>query len=167
MSSREFRAAVLVVSDRCSRQPERDRCGPLLADRLAGHGFTVVDRSILPDEPTSIRERVREWIDRLGVELVVTAGGTGIGPRDRTPEAVRPLMDMELPGFGEDLRRASGATGRFPILSRGGAGVRGRALIIMLPGNPGAVDAVFAGWLPAIRHGVEMMSGGGHEDHSH
>lgn len=145
------RVAVLTVSDAVSAGGRRDESGPALAAEVErAYPGADVERAVVPDEPEAIAARIREWSES-GVELVLTTGGTGVAPRDRTPEAVRAVIDLEIPGLGEKMRADTGAAFPAAYLSRGVAGLRGATLVAALPGSPsGAVDCfrAIAGLLP-------------------
>lgn len=155
------RVGVVVVSDRSWRGEREDRGGPAvlayLSAALACPWEAVV--RVIPDEADVVRTTLKELVDEEGCCLVITTGGTGPAPRDVTPEATLAVVDKELPGFGEAMRAVS--VGRVPtaVLSRQTAGVRGRALVVNLPGSPGAVaeclDAVFA----AVPDCVDLVGG--------
>lgn len=125
--------------------------------QLAGLDAVSVHQEIVPDEVDAIRRVVAAWIGRC--DLVLTSGGTGIAPRDVTPEALLPLIDRHLPGFGEVMR--SRAFDRLPmsILSRSGAGIGGATLVVWLPGSPKAVTECLEWLAPAIRHACQMLRG--------
>src|SRR5262245_34776021 len=135
---REARCAVLTISD--SRTLETDSGGQLLVDKLSGAGHRVVRRTIHPDEPALVGELVRSLIAGGEVDAIITTGGTGIGPRDATYEAVEEILEQELPGFGELFRFLSyREVGAAAMLSRATAGVSGGCVVIALPGSPDAV----------------------------
>ncbi|MBI4376955.1 MAG: MogA/MoaB family molybdenum cofactor biosynthesis protein [Elusimicrobia bacterium] len=160
-------AGILTVSDRCSRGEMRDDSGPALQSLIKSKGWSVARSGIVPDDRQAIERRLREWIDSEGIAVVLTTGGTGIGPRDLTPEVTRGLLDKELPGFGERMRLAGCEKTNLAALSRGLAGTRGRSLIINLPGNPrGAVDSLKA-VLELVPHALAMLQGEGHPEAEH
>lgn len=148
---------VITISDRCAAGQAEDRSGPALIDRLAALDADLVHREIVPDDADRIRQVVQVWTGRC--ELILATGGTGVSDRDVTPEAVQPLIERPLPGFGEIMRMK--AFDRLPqsILSRAGAGIRGRTLIVWLPGSAkGAAECIE--WLtPAIRHACQFLRG--------
>ncbi len=151
----------LTVSDRASAGTYTDRSGPeierLLRATLGPDAVFLA--AIVPDEAPAIAARLREFADRDGCALIVTTGGTGIGPRDVTPEATRAVLDKELPGFGEIMRVQSFAKVRTAILSRATAGTRGTALIVNLPGKPSAVAECLEILGPAIREALAHLRG--------
>jgi molybdopterin adenylyltransferase len=155
------KAAVLTVSDGVSRGERDDESGALLERLLAEDGYEVV-RRVVPDDRTEIAEAIEELTE--GSRLVLTTGGTGVAPRDVTPEATASVLERQVPGIAEAIR--SDAAGRTPhgLLSRGVAGVRGSALVVNLPGSPGGCRDGFAVLREALPHAVGLLSGehGGH-----
>lgn len=156
------RAGVLTISDRCARGEARDLGGPAVRRLLEESGWDVAEERIVPDEAQEIQSVLLDWCEARRLDLIVTTGGTGIGPRDTTPEATRPLLEKELPGLSELMRRAGKDTRA--ALSRGLAGTRGKGLIVNVPGNPrGAVESL-AAVLPLLRHALSILAGDGHEE---
>lgn len=151
------RTVVLTISDSRSRGEARDLTGPALIEALPLFDGLLIHRQIIPDEAETIRETVRSWCGRA--DVIITTGGTGVAPRDVTPEAIEPLIDRPLPGFGEIMRtRAFDAT-PLAIVSRGGAGMSGTTLIIWLPGSLKAARECI-GWLaPGMRHVCQLIRG--------
>jgi molybdopterin adenylyltransferase len=150
------RAAVLTVSDGVSAGVRDDRSGDLLVELLAGEGCDV-ERRVVPDERDAIVRALEELTD--AVPLVVTTGGTGFGPRDVTPEATRTVLDREAPGIAEAIRADALTKTPHALLSRGAAGIRGRTLIVNLPGSTGGCRDGFAVLRPALAHGLELLAG--------
>jgi molybdenum cofactor synthesis domain-containing protein len=126
---------------------------------MAREGFNQVFRDIVPDEKDMISAKLREWADGGGVDVILTTGGTGLGPRDVTPEATRAVLDIEAPGIGEAMRFQTLKNTPFAMLSRAVAGVRSGCLIINLPGSPKGVRECLEAAIPAIPHALEMIKG--------
>ncbi len=154
----ELVAAVLTVSDRGSRGERVDTAGPAASDLLSGVGFVVRAIVIVPDEPAQIAERLRYWADEDGVSLIVTCGGTGLSPRDRTPQATADVLDYRVDGIPEAMRAAGRASTPMAIISRGIAGVRGSTLIVNLPGSERGTRESLSAVLPVLRHAVESLT---------
>lgn len=154
-----FTAAVLTVSDRSAAGETEDRSGPLLAELLTAAGFAVGERAVVPDERDRIAAQLRAWADSGRVRLICTTGGTGLAPRDVTPEATRAVLEREAPGIAEAMRAASLTQTPLAMLSRATAGVRGATLIVNLPGSPKAVRECFAVVAPVLRHALELIAG--------
>jgi len=150
-------AAVLTISDSCSRGEQVDLSGPAVAAVLGRHNFRVVERSLIPDKRAAIEERLIELC--RPVRLVVTTGGTGIAPCDVTPEATIAVCDRLVEGIAEQMRLRGSSKTRFSALSRAVCGVRGTSLILNLPGNPaGAVDSLEA-VIDLLPHALELIAG--------
>ncbi len=153
-----IRVGVVVVSDKAYSGERPDRCAGALAAALPP-GASLEERRIVPDEIPAIRSAVSSLADGGLLDVVLAAGGTGVGPRDVTPEALEPLLEKTLPGIGELIRARGFAAKPSAILSRATAGTRGRALIIALPGNPrGAAEGLAVVW-PAVPHALEVLRG--------
>jgi len=150
------KAAVLTVSDGVTEGSREDKSGELLASLLADEGYDV-ERRVVPDEREAIAEAIAELAEDSAV--VLTTGGTGLGPRDVTPEATGEVLERLAPGIAEALRADSLAKTPHALLSRGLAGVRGRALVVNLPGSPGGCRDGFAVLQPALKHAVELLAG--------
>lgn len=151
------RIAVLTVSDRASRGERPDASGPALVDLIGSQGWQVAKQSILPDDLDGLRETLTDWADSGDVDVILTTGGTGFAPRDVTPEATRAVIDRDAPGLAEAMRAASAAKSKHAILSRAVAGLRGRVLIINLPGSPKAAVENLQTVLPTLEHAVHLL----------
>ena len=154
-----YHAAVLTVSDRSFRGERPDAGGPLVAEMLKNAGYEVTVTAIVPDEQAQIEEKLRQIADSGTVQLLVTTGGTGFAPRDVTPEATLTVCDRLTPGIPEAMRYASMQVTNRAMLSRAQAGIRKGTLIINLPGSPKAAKENLEAVLPALSHGLEMLSG--------
>jgi molybdopterin adenylyltransferase len=154
------RVAVLTISDRRSRGEGEDEGGPLIEQMVTGAGCEVVARGVVADERDHIEARLRGWSNSGDCDVIITTGGTGLGPRDVTPEATKNVVDYEAPGIAELIRAAGIKHTPFAALSRQVTGVRNKTLIINLPGSPKAVAEGLDAVLPILQHAVEMMHGG-------
>jgi len=159
----KIKAAVLVVSDSVSAGLKEDRSGRLAAEMLQPVA-DVAELCIVPDDIDRIRERLIAWCD-AGMDVILTIGGTGLSPRDLTPEATRGIIERELPGISLALMMNGLASTPRAALSRAIAGQRGRTLIVNLPGNPSAVKDSIPVIIDLLPHALDMMSGKGHEQH--
>jgi molybdopterin adenylyltransferase len=151
---------VLTVSDRCSRGEAVDTAGPAVVSLVYREWkAAVVETALVPDEEDQIAERLRTWSD-AAASLILTVGGTGLGPRDRTPEATRPLLEREAPGLAEAMRANGALTNPYAWLSRGIAGTIGKTLVVNLPGSTRGAEESLTSILPLLRHGLEIVAGG-------
>jgi molybdopterin adenylyltransferase len=160
-----LRVAVLTVSDRVATGIRDDAGGSALCGLLEGAGAELVSRAVVPDEREPIAAALRAMAG--DADVVLTTGGTGLGPRDLTPEATRAVLDREAPGIAEALRHASLAITPFAMLSRATAGLVGRVLVVNLPGNPKAVGEEWSILAPVLAHAVETARGPVPDDHHH
>ena len=151
-----MKAAVLTVSDGVAAGEREDESGALLAELLAADGYDV-ERRVVADERDAIADAIAELAE--DASLVLTTGGTGVGPRDVTPEATAEVVDRDVPGIAEAIRADSVGKTPHGLLSRGIAGVRDRTLVINLPGSPGGARDGFAVLQPALRHALELLAG--------
>ena len=152
-----MRAAVVTVSDRSFRGERPDLSGPVLKQLLEEAGAHVVEAVVVPDDPSVIAQALIRLADEIRCELVFTTGGTGLSPRDTTPEATKRVIDKEVPGMEEAIRQESLKTTPFAMLSRGMVGVRGHTLILNFPGSPKAVKECFAVVEPVLAHAVKLL----------
>jgi molybdenum cofactor synthesis domain-containing protein len=158
----QIKVGILTVSDRGFKGIYVDDSGPALRAAIETHGWTPTKAALVPDERAQITRTFMEWSDVLNLELILSTGGTGLGPRDVTPEATRAVLDKELPGFAELMRMKGLEHTPFSALSRAVAGVRKETLIINLPGSPrGAVESLEA-IQHLIPHAVRTIRGDGH-----
>jgi molybdenum cofactor synthesis domain-containing protein len=155
------RVAVITVSDRCSAGVRVDESGPAACDAVRAAGLVVESSRVVPDGVLSVGGALREAV-AAEVDVVLTLGGTGVGPRDRTPEATREVLSMELPGIAEALRAHGALATPTAVLSRGLAGCAGRTLVVNLPGSPRAVRGSLEVLLPLVPHVVDQLRGGDH-----
>lgn len=161
--SRRVTVGVLTVSDRCARGEQEDVSGARIVGWCESRGFTISERDTVPDESAAIVPVLSRWADG-GVDLVITTGGTGLAPRDVTPEATRSVIQREVPGIAEEIRRAGRDATPYAILSRGVAGVRDGTLFVNLPGSPGGVEDGLDVLAPVVEHAVALARG---DDPSH
>ena len=159
---RSLKAAVIVVSDSVSKGERPDRSGKVAIERLKSEGFEVLDYQVISDDLSKIESSLINACDTLKVDLVLTSGGTGLGPRDTTPEATRNVIEKEVTGISEALRMYGQKRTPKSMLSRGLSGVRGKTIIVNLPGSAKAVSESLDALIPGILHGPRMMGGHGH-----
>jgi molybdenum cofactor synthesis domain-containing protein len=154
-----MRAAILTMSDKGARGERSDASGPALEKWLGEKGVTTVEYGMIPDDLETIASTLKDWCDSGRFDLILTTGGTGVSPRDVTPDATIKVVDRIIPGFGELMRMKSLEKTPHAIISRAIAGIRGKALIINLPGSPkGAIENLEAVW-PAVPHAVAKIQG--------
>jgi molybdenum cofactor synthesis domain-containing protein len=154
-----YRAGILTISDKASRGLREDLGGPRLRALLREHGFQVELSAVVPDEIPEIVEALVDWIDRRKLDLVLTTGGTGISPRDVTPEATAQVLEKEIPGMAEALRAEGMKYTPHAQISRARAGLRGRAIIVNLPGSLKAIEELLPVILPALPHALNKLQG--------
>lgn len=150
---------LLVVSDRSFRGERPDASGPALVAFLQDKKAQIIAQGILPDGQDQISDQLRLWVAEPAIDLILTCGGTGVSPRDVTPEATRAVIDRELPGFGERMRAAGREQTLQTIISRALAGTCGETLIVNLPGRPEAAVQNLAAVWPAIHHAAAKLQG--------
>ncbi|HUI11468.1 MAG TPA: bifunctional molybdenum cofactor biosynthesis protein MoaC/MoaB [Bacteroidota bacterium] len=160
--SREIAAGVIVLSDTASRGERKDTSGAAIRARLESLGVRISEFLVLPDEREKIARELIRLSDGGGLDIIVTTGGTGVGPRDRAPEATQDVIERSLPGVAEALRAHGQERNRYAMLSRGVAGVRGRTLIVNLPGSERAVGESLDVLFPWILHALDILRGAGH-----
>lgn len=158
-----IKAAILTISDSCCEGTRQDTSGPTIKELLTAQGIEVSEIIILPDEQTQIADRLKKIADTTNINVVITTGGTGLGPRDVTPEATLDVCQRLVPGLMEATRAEGYKKTPNAILSRGYAGARNNTLIINLPGSKKAVTECLEIILPVLPHAVKMMQGGGHD----
>lgn len=152
-----IRFGILTLSDRSARGDRADASGPALADQVCAQGWLVSKRALLPDDKSAIGAELIAWADSGEVDIILTTGGTGFAPRDVTPEATRAVIQREAPGLAEAMRSASRVKTPHAMLSRSVAGIRGRTLIINLPGSPkGAVENLQV-LIPVLEHAIQLL----------
>lgn len=155
-----MRVGILTISDRSSRGERSDVSGDVIVDVLARLGEMESTYAVVPDEQALISGKMVEWADNRIVDVIVTTGGTGLGPRDVTPEATLAVVDRLVPGMAEAIRAESLKKTPHAMLSRAVCGIRGSCLIINLPGSPKAVRECLETILPALPHAVDTLRGG-------
>ena len=152
-----IRFGILTVSDRSARGERPDLSGPALAELIAAQGWKVERAAIVADDLVLLRETLSVWADSSGLDVILTTGGTGFSPRDVTPEATRLVIEREAPGLAEAMRFESLKITPHAMLSRALAGIRGKVLIINLPGSPTAAQENLQVILPVLPHAVELL----------
>ncbi len=152
-----LRVAILTVSDRSARGERPDRSGPALAEAVRARGWAVAAQEVVPDDAEQIAAVLRRWADDGLADVILTTGGTGFAPRDVTPEATRAVIEREAPGLAEAMRAASLQITPHAMLSRAVAGIRGRTLIVNLPGSPKAARENLDVIRPVLPHAVQLL----------
>lgn len=158
-----IRTGVLTLSDKGAAGEREDKSGPLIGELIAGIGGEVEYYRIIPDRKEQFREELEKMAGEMNLDLVLTTGGTGLAPRDVTPDVTHQFIEREVPGIPEAIRAASLEKTPMAMLSRATAGVRGQTLIINLPGSPKAVEECLEVVLPVLEHAVELICGEGGE----
>jgi molybdenum cofactor synthesis domain-containing protein len=151
--------AILTVSDRSAAGDRDDVSGLLIKERIEAQGWQVLFYSVVPDEESEIEKFLIQWCDSGEVDLILTTGGTGFSPRDITPESTRSVIERDVPGIPEVLRQEGLKKTAHAMLSRAVAGIRGKTLIINLPGNPKAVKESLPVLLPVLPHAIKLLTG--------
>ena len=154
-----IKAVVITVSDACSRGEREDASGAALVQLLRGIGAEIFDNRILSDDLEPLVQALKDFAAREDVNLIITTGGTGLGPRDNTPEATQQVIEREAPGIAEAIRAESLKVTPMAMISRGVCGVRSGTLIVNLPGSPKAVRESFGVIAPVLSHAIDLLEG--------
>ncbi len=154
-----FYAGIITVSDKGSQGKREDKSGPAIAEMLAGADIQIKKTIIIPDEVDKIQEAIIQFADVEKFDLILTTGGTGVSPRDLTPDATLKVIDKEVPGMAEAMRIASSKITPHAMISRAVAGIRGICLIVNLPGSPKGATENLAVVLPSLPHAIEKIKG--------
>ena len=157
--NQQFKVGILTISDSGSSGSRKDVSGPILEKIAVSNNLKIQLQEIIPDDFDKIQETLIEWSDNGEVDLILSTGGTGLGPRDRTPEATKLILDIEVPGISEIMRIKTFSQTPFAVLSRSVSGVRSGCLIVNLPGSPSGVEQCINIILPSINHALEMIRG--------
>ena len=156
---KHFRAGILTISDKGSIGLRRDESGELIVGILEENGFSIALKKIIPDDLSQIVDTLVAWVDRERLSLILTTGGTGLSPTDLTPQAMKEVIDYEVPGMAEAMRAASLKKTPHAMISRAMAGVRNNSLIINLPGSPRGARENLSIVLPALNHALSKLGG--------
>lgn len=154
-----IRVGIITASDRASRGEREDRSGLLLKTLVEALPAEVVAYRVVPDDRETLKKILVHLVDRFSCDLVLTTGGTGLGPRDYTPEVTKEVIEKEVPGIPEAIRQASLKKTKFAMLSRMAAGIRGKSLIVNLPGSPDAVQDAFEILKHVLGHTLQLLRG--------
>ena len=157
--NQQFKVGILTISDSGSSGTRKDVSGQILEKIAVSNNLKIQLQEIIPDDFDKIQETLIEWSDNGEVDLILSTGGTGLGPRDRTPEATKLILDIEVPGISEIMRIQTFSQTPFAVLSRSVSGVRAGCLIVNLPGSPSGVEQCMNIILPSINHALEMIRG--------
>jgi len=163
MPSKSYRAVIITVSDKGSKGKREDESGKLIREILETNGYNVVHTKILPDEQTLLEKEMIRICDKEIADLILTTGGTGFSPRDRTPEATMTVAERLVPGIPEAMLIQSLSITKRAMLSRAAAAIRGKTLIVNLPGSPKAVRENLEFIISELDHGLDILSGSGGE----
>lgn len=161
------RAAVIVISDSVAQGKRQDTSGAMIVERLERYGLKIVEFRTVSDDSEAIEQSIIEFADHDHVDIIVTTGGTGLGPRDNTPEVMDRVLDREIPGIAETARAYGQERVSMSMLSRARSGVRGKTLIVNLPGSRRAVSESMDALFPSVLHAFHVLHGGGHGDKKH
>jgi len=156
---KKIRAGILTISDKGAKGLREDESGKAVLRLIEDHGFEVVNREIVPDDRQQIADTLVRWVDRDGLPLIVTSGGTGLSPTDVTPQAMEEVIEYQVPGMAEAMRAASLKKTPHAMISRAMVGVRKSSLIINLPGSPRGAEENLSVVLPALNHGLSKLAG--------
>ena len=154
----EIQFGIITVSDRASQGRRTDLTGPVLMKIVRENGWNIKQYQIVPDDISTLSSLLSNWADQGSLDIILTAGGTGISPRDITPEATLMVIDRNAPGIPEAMRAISNEKTPHAMLSRGVAGIRNKTLIINLPGSPKGAEENFQVVLPVLNHAVQLLS---------
>ena len=155
----KIRAGVLTISDKASQNLRKDQSGKVITGILESQGFDISLKKVVPDKKIEISNTLVEWVDKNGLSLIITSGGTGLSPTDVTPQAMKEIIDYEVPGMAEAMRAASLKKTPHAMISRAIVGVRKTCLIINLPGSPGGARDNLSVVIPALEHALSKLGG--------
>lgn len=162
----KIKASVIVLSDRVYKKEAEDRSGKIIVEKLENNDIQVGEYLVLPDEADQLRSNIQRLCEDKETRIVVTTGGTGIGPRDITADTIEPLLQKPLPGIAEAIRSYGQNRNQFAMMSRSLAGLIGNTIVVCLPGSTGGVTDAMIVLFPPLIHALKMMDGEGHEKHS-